>query len=160
MRALAALRPAVLALGERLDSFGLPATVQHDDLHDRNILISDGSVKIFDWGDACIGNPLFSLRDSLMSIAEWLGVDYRDEPAALEPYSEAYLEGWRHLTPMPSLLEAARLAMPLSIITRLLSWEVAVRNAPPLDREQDAPWVVDLQRELIDMMGRFDATPV
>lgn len=57
LRALRRLAPRVASLGEKLAGYGLPETIQHDDLHDGNVFVRDGGYVFFDWGDACITHP-------------------------------------------------------------------------------------------------------
>jgi aminoglycoside phosphotransferase (APT) family kinase protein len=106
MARLVTRRAAVAEWAERLVLMGLPETIQHDDLHDRNVFLSDGHARIFDWGDASIGHPLLTLRESLMSVAEALGLDYMERPTGLDPFRDAYFEPWLELVPMQSLLAA------------------------------------------------------
>src|SRR5437588_12239559 len=57
---LRALAPRYRELCEELEAYGLPASIQHDDLHDGNVLVRDGRVAILDWGDPSLGHPLWS----------------------------------------------------------------------------------------------------
>jgi hypothetical protein len=57
-------------LAETLDSSGIPATVEHGDLHDGNVFVdAAGRVSVIDWGDAAIGHPFLSLQ-----AVQWLGM--------------------------------------------------------------------------------------
>ena len=47
-----AVRPAVVDAAAGLAQSPLPATVNHGDLHPGNVLIVDGSLRLFDFGDA------------------------------------------------------------------------------------------------------------
>ena len=47
-------------LCDELAGFGLPDSIQHDDLHDGNVFVRDGRPAILDWGDASVSHPLFS----------------------------------------------------------------------------------------------------
>jgi hypothetical protein len=147
--AMARLRPALLRAADRLGGFGLPETVQHDDLHDRNVLRKGDSLYIHDWGDACISHPFLGLRESLISVAARLGVSYVDDPPGLRPYREAYLAPWTRYAPLAALTEAEVLARPLSLLSRVLSWELAVANAGATERETTADYPIGLLRELL-----------
>jgi hypothetical protein len=61
-------------LCRRLAESGIPATLQHDDLHDANVFVGDGRHRFFDWGDACVGHPFLSLLVPLRIAAGALGV--------------------------------------------------------------------------------------
>ncbi|MDF2754033.1 MAG: phosphotransferase [Gaiellaceae bacterium] len=57
--------PELRALVEELEAFGIPATIQHDDLHDGQVFVRDGHVRILDWGDSCISHPFHTLTVTL-----------------------------------------------------------------------------------------------
>ena len=52
----------------RLADLGIPATVQHDDLHDGNVFAGDAGYRYFDWGDASVAHPFGTLLVTLRSI--------------------------------------------------------------------------------------------
>jgi Phosphotransferase enzyme family len=39
----------------------LPPTIDHNDLHDRNVFVLDGHVRVLDWGDAAVAHPFMTL---------------------------------------------------------------------------------------------------
>ncbi len=51
-------------------SAAIPATIQHDDLHDGQVFVRDGHYRILDWGDACVSHPFYSLSVILRSTSE------------------------------------------------------------------------------------------
>ena len=53
--------PELRALVEELEAFGVPETIQHDDLHDGQVFVRDGHIRILDWGDSCISHPFHTL---------------------------------------------------------------------------------------------------
>ena len=59
---------------DELASFGLPETIQHDDLHDGQVFVRDGRYLLLDWGDACVSHPFFTLAVTLDGVIAW-GVD-------------------------------------------------------------------------------------
>jgi aminoglycoside phosphotransferase (APT) family kinase protein len=63
--------PRVIALRDRLASYGVAETVQHDDLHDAQIFVRNGRAQVLDWGDACISHPFFTLAVSLEGVLQW-----------------------------------------------------------------------------------------
>ncbi len=93
-RQLCELVPEFVAAGDRLASFGIPETLQHDDFHDGNIFIRDGRYLFFDWGDSCISHPFHTMVVTLRAIAHSLelppgGPDLvRLRDAHLEPFSQ------------------------------------------------------------------------
>ena len=54
--------------------FGIPETIQHDDLHDGQVFVQDGRYLLLDWGDACVSHPFFTLAVTLDGVIAW-GVD-------------------------------------------------------------------------------------
>jgi hypothetical protein len=143
---LKALGPWLLSRAERLAAYGLPESLQHDDLHDYNVLVKDGKAVIFDWGDASISHPFFTLRVSLISIERTLGLHLDDElPRALRDH---YLSHWLAFGPLQRLRQAYELSRPLAIIPRVLCWDLAMTNAT------DEEWVktseIPLIKELLD----------
>jgi hypothetical protein len=84
--------PRFGALVDELAEAGVPATVQHDDLHHFNLYAGRGRSRVLDWGDATIGHPFFSLvvtfrfleeRSGLVPGDPWSG---RLRDAYLEPF--------------------------------------------------------------------------
>ena len=63
-----ALRPEFADACDRLAAYGIPETVQHDDLHDGNVFVRDGRYLFLDWGDSCVSHPLHSLVVTLRAI--------------------------------------------------------------------------------------------
>ena len=151
------LRPWVLSQSDKLASLGIPESLQHDDLHDRNILLRDGRTTVFDWGDACISHPFFSLRESLFSIAESLALAYLGDPPELDVFRDAYLAPWTSFAPRDVLLEAVHLAKSLSVLPPIVGWVSSVANATLDEQNQTAEFVVKLYRELTKRAGEAPA---
>jgi len=57
--------PRVAELCRQLAAFGIPETIQHDDLHDGQVFVRDGRYGLMDWGDACVSHPFFTLSVTL-----------------------------------------------------------------------------------------------
>ncbi len=93
---LRALTPRIAGLCEELAALGLPETVQHDDLHDGQIFVRDSRYRFFDWAEACVSHPFFTMTVTL-----------QDE---VEQFRDAYLEPWTRIAP----LRGARGGVPRS----------------------------------------------
>lgn len=78
---LRAFEVCFLELCEDLASRGLPATIQHDDLHQYNVFDRDGRLRVMDWGDACVSHPYFSLVATLRHVPD-------------QGISHAFLDAW------------------------------------------------------------------
>jgi len=89
-RRTAEAMPGVLEDCARLASFGVPETIQHDDLHDGQVFVKDGHYLLLDWGDACVSHPFFTLAVTLDGFIAW-GVDDVEHSEDTEPYLDAYL---------------------------------------------------------------------
>lgn len=108
----------------RLADVGIPATVQHDDLHDGNVFAGPAGYRYFDWGDASVAHPFGTLLVTLRSIrhAKKLAAD----DTGLTRLRDAYLEAWTDRYDRRTLVEAADLAIGLGPVSRSLSWRRAL----------------------------------
>ncbi len=61
--------PELRALVDELEAFGIPETIQHDDLHDGQVFVKDGRYLLQDWGDSCISHPFHTLTVTLRALA-------------------------------------------------------------------------------------------
>ncbi|MFE0526800.1 aminoglycoside phosphotransferase family protein [Micromonospora parva] len=111
----------------RLADIGIPATVQHDDLHDGNVFAGRDGYRYFDWGDASVAHPFGTLLVTLRSIADARKLAADD--AQLVRLRDAYLEAWTERYDRRALVEAADLAIGLGPVSRSLSWRRALDTA-------------------------------
>lgn len=103
---------------------GVPATIQHDDLHDGNVLRSAEGLRVIDWGDTAIAHPFSTLLVTLRSIAHrWDLVP--DDPGLLR-LRDAYLEPWTADHSAADLRRLARLAVAVAPVARALAWRRAL----------------------------------
>src|SRR3954454_20441382 len=98
-----------------LASYGIPETIQHDDLHDGQVFLQDGRYRFSDWGDSCVSHPFHSLTVTLRATAAKLAL----EPGVGEVLRmrDAYLESYGH-----DLREPAHLAYIAVTIGRAKLW--------------------------------------
>jgi hypothetical protein len=84
--------PRFAELCHELDAYGVPETIQHDDLHHTNLYAGGGLLRVLDWGDASIGHPFASLVVTFRFLEE------RTKLAPADPWfmrlRDAYLEPW------------------------------------------------------------------
>jgi hypothetical protein len=118
-RLLAAL-PRFEDMCRELAAYGIPETIQHDDLHDGQVFLREGRYLFFDWGDSCVSHPFHSLTVALRANA----AKFELEPggAELGRLRNAYLE------PFGDLQEAADLAYWTGTVGRALAWDRFVRS--------------------------------
>jgi Phosphotransferase enzyme family len=126
--------PEVVRLCGELAAYGIPETVQHDDLHDGNVFVRDGDYLVFDWGDSCISHPFHSLVVTLRATA-WRFELAPGDPQ-LERMRDAYLEPFSSYGSRSDLLAAFALAYRLGTIGRALSWHRAVEAFPEIEPEE------------------------
>ena len=125
---LAAL-PEFEAMCGELAAYGIPETIQHDDLHDGQVFFRDGRYLFFDWGDSCISHPFHSLTVALRANAAKL--DLEPGGPELQRLRDAYLE------PFGDLHEAADLAYRTGTVARALAWDRFVRGGFPHAEPED-----------------------
>ena len=109
-----------------LEALGLPASIQHDDVHDGNVFVDGDAFRIIDWGDACVASPLLSLHVMLGV------VELRWGPGAPEiaRVRDAYLE------PFTALRSREELAAVMPAVDRLglaggaVKWHEIVGSLP------------------------------
>lgn len=114
--------PRIHELLGRLASSPLPATVEHGDLHDANVFVRDGHVRILDWGDANLAHPFLSLTVEM-------------EPGA----RPAYLEPWTVFASPAQLEQDAAVVEELRYLLRAVNWLKVV----PYDRERTIAGIDD-----------------
>lgn len=109
--------PVLCACGELLAGAGLPITLNHNDLHDHNVFLTDdGRVRFFDFGDAMATEPLGVLRIPVDLLREQEGApDWR-------PVVDPALEVWSDLVPMTELRSLLPAALHLNRLARTESW--------------------------------------
>jgi hypothetical protein len=77
---------------EELADAGVPASVQHDDLHMNNLFVRDDRFRVIDWGDSSVSHPFASLVVTFRFLEERNGLS-PDDPW-FGRLRDAYLEPW------------------------------------------------------------------
>jgi len=134
-RRLRALVPTIAELCECLACAGLPETIQHDDLHDGQVFVRDGRYLFFDWGDACVSHPFFSMSVTLEGGLAW-GLDDEEGSEDIGPYRDAYLGPFRGFAAWAELQAAHEIALRLGWICRALNWHRLASGLPAPCREE------------------------
>jgi hypothetical protein len=134
-RRLRALSPAIAELCEQLASAGVPETIQHDDLHDGQVFVRDGRYLFFDWGDACVSHPFFSMSVTLEGGLAW-GLDDVEGSEDIAPYRDSYLEPFRDFGALAELQAAHEIALRLGWICRALNVHRFASGLPAPYREE------------------------
>jgi hypothetical protein len=144
---LVAMLPEIGSICRELAGAGLPATIQHDDLHGGAVLVRDDRYRVFDWGDACVSHPFHSLTVLLRATAWKLGL----EPGGAELIGmrDAYLEAFEGFGSRDELVLVAGIAYRTGTLARALAWQRYLSGLPPQERSEELDTVAyGLQRFL------------
>lgn len=129
------LLPTVDRWCDRVEELDLPLTLVHNDLHAANVVLAEGTLRFFDFGDAVVGEPLGNLLVPLYIAQGELGASH-DDPR-LWRIADAGLEAWSDLAPMAALRAALPAALQLARLARVESWRRCVAT---MTREERAEW--------------------
>jgi aminoglycoside/choline kinase family phosphotransferase len=148
-RRLQELSPRFAQICTDLASFGIPETLNHGDFHDGNVLLRNGRITLFDWGDGNLTHPFMSLRTFFVSIENSLKLEdyaFTSEMAAL---LDLYLEPWQRFASKKDLLDAFALSRCVASIVKALAWHVSVSTLKGPIRERYAGIVPELLKEFL-----------
>lgn len=127
---------------EELAGHGLPAAIQHDDLHHKNAFVDGEQLRIIDWGDASVSHPFVSLVVTFRFLEERNGLSPTDPWFA--KLRDAYLEPWG-----TGLAGAFELAQQLGRFVHAFGWISLRRLLPPDEQASyDVPFRTVLCRAL------------
>lgn len=145
---IAALRSEIAELAAVLAD-GVAPTLQHDDLHEGNLLTDPdlAELKIIDWGDSVISHPFGTLRVTLGRLTRRIDTGLADP--AIQRLVDSYLEPWRlDGWSQKSLLRQVNAAYRIAVLTRVYA---NIRGVDGLaaavdpDERGDAPfWVQEM----------------
>ena len=128
-------------------AFGIPETIQHDDLHDGQVFVRGGRYRILDWGDSSVGHPFFTLTVTLRVLG--YALELPETAPELFRFRNAYLEPWTRLAPRAELLAALPGALLLGGLCRLLTWREVVAGMPQPFAEESDEYPAELRRLLL-----------
>lgn len=135
------LTPRLKSICSELASVGIPESLNHGDFHDGNVLLRDGRITFFDWGDVDVTHPFVSLRNFFVSIENSLKLDDYAFTPEMSALLDRYLEPWQKFASNEELLTAYRLSKPVAALVTVLKWHHSIsRMVGPL-REEYA-WIV------------------
>ncbi|NYJ00946.1 hypothetical protein HNR19_001644 [Nocardioides thalensis] len=129
-----ALLPDIGEWSDEVADLGLPITLNHNDLHDNNVIApaGDASLRFFDFGDAVLAEPLGSLLIPLRFCADVLGAG-PDDPR-LHRVVDAALEVWTDVVPAARMRAALPAALQLGRLARAESWRRCVASMTLAER--------------------------
>jgi hypothetical protein len=120
---LRSFAPRLAELCNELAGYGLPDSIQHDDLHHANVYRQRESLRILDWGDASISHPFASLVVTLRFLEEVNKLPPGDP--WFERLRDAYLQPWGR-----GLEDAFALAIRVGAFAHAVAW-LRQRDALP-----------------------------
>lgn len=108
--------------------------LNHGDLHDRNVLVSDGQYRFIDFSDASVTHPLCVLLLPCQKIVpSWFDAEGRRRLVQL---CEAYIDGWRGHRDAATLRPLLGRALWVAHVVRALTWEQLGRAAGGEERQE------------------------
>ncbi len=149
----ARLRGLATRVAERsaeLEGFGIPMSIDHSDLHAGNVLAPGDGFVFFDWHEAAVTHPFFSMVVAM----RWLAHNHAVQPGSAEDarLRDAYLEAWAGHGSPGALRRVLDLALRVGPLTRALGWMRVLEGLPPAEQSEWAEyvpgWLRDLQTEL------------
>jgi hypothetical protein len=117
----------------------VPASLQHGDLHQRNIFAGGGSGSapvFFDWGDSSVAHPFTTMLVALRVVRSLATGD--DGGRDVLRVRDAYLEPFTSLAPRRELVEELELACHIGKAARSLTWAAQLSGLPAADAAADA----------------------
>jgi Phosphotransferase enzyme family len=139
-----AVLPQVRRACAELAGIGIRPSLDHDDLHDHNVLLSADRPAIVDWGDASLTHPFLTLAVTTRFAAEAAGLP--TDAAEIEALRDAYLEPWSGFAPARALRRAAYIGSALGIVTGGLTWYEVITRLPGAHAEEPGELAAILER--------------
>jgi hypothetical protein len=125
-----------------LDAGGVPSTIQHDDLHHKNLYERKGRLRVLDWGDSSISHPFASLVVTFRFLEEITKLPPTDP--WFERLRDAYLEPWGS-----GLAQTFDLALRVGTFAHAFAWARQRDHLPQEARVRfDAYFSIVLRRAL------------
>jgi hypothetical protein len=122
--------------------------LEHGDLHTNNMLLSDGQIRLCDWGDANLSHPFFSLLPTFENLFPGLPAEV-DDPLALA-LRDAYLAPWRDLAPTAQLKVQFQQALRTGYLLRTLDIAHQLAGASEAELARWRPFITDWLARWLD----------
>jgi hypothetical protein len=139
---LRAFAPRFAVLCDELIGYGIPETVQHDDLHMSNVYLQGERLRVLDWGDSSISHPFASLVVTFRFLEERTKLPPGDPWFAR--LRDAYLEPWGR-----GHDDVFALALRVGSVAHAIAWLRQRDYLPPKERaEFDKGYPIVLRRAI------------
>lgn len=133
-----------------LAAYGIPESINHGDFHDGNVLLKNGRITFFDWGDADVTHPFVSLRTFFVSMEISLKLDDWAPPTPeMTALLNRYLKLWERFGNKERLLAAYNLSRPAASIVKALAWHQGITRMAGSVRAEYAWIVPEVLREFM-----------
>ena len=119
--------------------------LQHDDLHDGNVLADP--LVVIDWGDSSVAHPFGTLLVTLNAHAHRAGIGQAHPDLAR--LRDGYLEHWTDLAPLTELRAMADAAVRLAPVGRAWAWRRALSGADAAAQQEWGDGVPGWLEELV-----------
>jgi len=134
---------------ENLAAIGIPETLNQCDFHDGNVLVKNGRITFFDWGDVAVSHPFISLRTFFVSIEISLQLDEYSFTPEMEALLNLYLEPWSKFASKDELATAYHLSKPVAAIVKALLWHTGIIKMQGTVRQEYAWILPELLKEFL-----------
>jgi hypothetical protein len=132
-----------------LAAFGIPESLNHGDFHDGNVLVKDGRIIFFDWGDATVTHPFVSLRTFFVSIEIALKLDDYAFTPEMAGLLDLYLKPFQQFASQEDLRKAYEVSKPVASVVKALAWHQSIARMDGASRQEYAWIVPELMREFL-----------
>ena len=132
-----------------LAAFGIPESLNHGDFHDGNVLVKDGRITFFDWGDASVAHPFTSLRTFFVSIETALDLEEYALTPEMAELLDLYLKPFQRFASKEDLLKAYQISKPVASVVKTLAWHQGITRMDTELRQKYAWIVPELIREFL-----------
>lgn len=146
------LRPRVREMCEELAAYGIPETIQHNDLHDGQVFVRGDDYAFLDWAESCVSHPFFTMAITLEGVIAW-GLDDIRGSVDVSPFRDAYLAPFASHGTSSQLRSALATAMRLGWICRAVEVQRWVAALDPAHREKHLDGVAIRLRMFLSGMG-------
>jgi aminoglycoside/choline kinase family phosphotransferase len=147
---LQTLKPRFQQICADLAACGIPESANHGDFHDGNVLLKDGRITFFDWGDTSVTHPFVSLRTFFVSMEISLEMeDWALPTPEMLILRDRYLARWEGFASKEQLLKAYDLSRPVASIVKTLLWHEGITKMEPSVRQEYAWIVPEVLREFM-----------
>lgn len=137
----------------QLESYNIPLTLVHGDLHLGNVAINQGNYLFFDWTDACISHPFFDFLEFFIvnKSKSWLSNLYRFQSdrrkTCLRDY---YLSQWQEYESQQRLQGAWNLARVLCLAHHAVTYQHIIANLESRTKSEFESFLPFLLRQILD----------